>query len=69
MTPQSQRANPDNWTGWSRSDRSTTGEEKQKEVRLHPDTTHASVQPQQSASPAHTEAETNVGHTPVPVHI
>ena len=41
------------------------GEEKQKE--LQPDTTHTSVQPQLSARPAHTEAETNVGNTPVSV--
>ena len=41
------------------------GEQKQNGVQPHPETTHVSVQPQQSASPAHAETDTNVGHTPV----
>ena len=39
------------------------GEQKQNGVQPH--TTHVSVQPQQSASPAHAETNTNEGHTPV----
>ena len=41
------------------------GEQKQNGVQPHPETTHVSVQPQQSASPAHAETDTNVAHTTV----
>ena len=41
------------------------GEQKQNGVQPHPETTHVNVQPQQSASPAHAETNTNEGHTPV----